>query len=179
VAWLGNYTRFAVFDHVKQEVSLCNANSDSDDALHEWAERLRGPMPIVASSCSWGDRRSSVTQSDFCASVDCFKEHIRKGDIFQGVLSQKFSRAFDGDAFQLYRALRRVNPSPFMFYHETPVGTFVERRRNFRRGIRAREVRIDPIAGTRPRGNDETEDVKNEQGLESGQEGACRAHDAG
>lgn len=167
VAWLGNYTRFAVFDHVKQEVSLCNANSDSDDALHEWAERLRGPMPIVASSCSWGDRRSSVTQSDFCASVDCFKEHIRKGDIFQGVLSQKFSRAFDGDAFQLYRALRRVNPSPFMFYHETPVGTFVGASPELQAGIRAREVRIDPIAGTRPRGNDEPEDVKNEQDLKA------------
>ena len=90
--------------------------------------------------------------------MERLKHHIRIGDIFQAVLSQQFSRPYEGDPFQLYRALRRVNPSPYMFYHETPVGTLIGASPELLVGVENRTARLLPIAGTRPRGADEEKD---------------------
>jgi len=165
VAWLGNYERFLIFDHLKQEVKLIDRSGNGGRELQELARRLELPLPVVQTRFRSGDRCSSFDPAEFRASVERLKQHIVAGDIFQGVLSQRFSREADGDAFQLYRALRRVNPSPFMFYHETPVGTFIGASPELQVGVNNREVRINPIAGTRPRGADDALDQQLEREL--------------
>ncbi len=166
VAWLGDYSCFVIFDHLKQEILLVDRASNSDSKLlREWTNALAAPLAIPNSRFRAGARSSSFAPNEFCTAVERFKHHIKVGDIFQGVLSQRFSRPAEGDPFELYRALRRVNPSPFMFYHETPVGTFIGASPELQVGISNREVRINPIAGTRPRGVNETTDSSLEQEL--------------
>ncbi len=91
--------------------------------------------------------------------VETAKEHIRKGDIFQVVLSQTFEANFDGNPFGLYRKLRSNNPSPYMFYVEfgdyTILGTSPESLVKVQNGI----VTTNPIAGTKPRGKTPEEDA--------------------
>jgi len=104
--------------------------------------------------------RSNTTQEAFEAGVETLRGHIAEGDIFQGVLSQRFEQEFAGDAFALYRALRLTNPSPHMFYFEgadiTLVGSSPERLV----AVRGDEVENRPIAGTRARGRDLAEDER-------------------
>ncbi|NUO18521.1 anthranilate synthase component I family protein [bacterium] len=159
LAWLGNYEQIIIFDHLRHEVILAEqGNSKSAVTLHEITQALEKPVQAVKRSFKTGHRSSSFEPADFCASVDKLKHHIVAGDIFQAVLSQRFQRPAEGDAFELYRSLRRVNPSPYMFYHETPVGTFIGASPELQVGVSLREVRINPIAGTRPRGANETAD---------------------
>jgi anthranilate synthase component 1 len=102
--------------------------------------------------------QSNWTRRAFEEGVRQVKEHIAAGDCYQVVLSQRFSAQFDGDPLQIYRALRAINPSPYMFYmrlgNETVVGASPEML------VRCRGQRLDyrPIAGTRKRGATETED---------------------
>jgi len=168
LAWLGNYPRFVIFDHLRHEIKLVDQSENSTESdLRELSEALEKPLTNINTTFRTGERSSSFDPNDFCSSVDKLKQHIVAGDIFQGVLSQKFSREAEGDAFQLYRALRRVNPSPFMFYHETPVGTFIGASPELQVGVSSREVRINPIAGTRPRGADGETDLKHERDLKA------------
>ena len=95
---------------------------------------------------------SSMTKEAFCQSVLAAKEAIAAGDCFQIVLSQRFSRPFDGDAFAYYRRLRRLNPSPYMFFLDMQdlvlVGSSPETLVKVENG----QMTVRPIAGTRPRG---------------------------
>ncbi|MCY8640422.1 chorismate-binding protein, partial [Bacillus sp. S17B2] len=96
----------------------------------------------------------------FMADVEKIKEYIKAGDIFQGVLSQKFEVPVAADAFELYRVLRIVNPSPYMYYMKLQdreiVGSSPERLIHVQDG----HLEIHPIAGTRKRGADKEEDEK-------------------
>lgn len=102
--------------------------------------------------------KSNWSRLDFEDAVRSVKEHIAAGDCYQVVLSQRFSGAFNGDPIQIYRALRAINPSPYMFFlragDETIVGASPEML------VRCHGQRLDyrPIAGTRKRGATETED---------------------
>jgi anthranilate synthase component 1 len=102
--------------------------------------------------------QSNWTRRGFEAGVRQVKEHIAAGDCYQVVLSQRFSAKFNGDPLQIYRALRAINPSPYMFFlrlgDETVVGASPEML------VRCHGQRLDyrPIAGTRKRGATETED---------------------
>ncbi len=168
MAWLGEYRTFIVFDHLKQAVQLVSRN-EPDEAERELKELQRiledeRPATLVA-RFDVNSRSSNFSRSDFCSSVERLRHHIQIGDIFQAVLSQQFSRSYEGDPFQLYRALRRVNPSPYMFYHETPVGTLIGASPELLVGVEGRTARLLPIAGTRPRGATESEDRRNEKEL--------------
>jgi anthranilate synthase component 1 len=110
-------------------------------------------------SCPNRSWTSNFEQADFEGAVRSAKEYIAAGDIFQGVLSQRLSRRTAADPFTIYRALRMMNPSPYMFYLELPgdlrlIGSSPEMMVRLE-GMRA-EVR--PIAGTRPRGANLAED---------------------
>lgn len=102
--------------------------------------------------------RSNTRREDFLAGVERLQEHIRAGDIFQAVLSQRFTRSFAASPFSVYRALRRVNPSPYLFFlkegDRALAGSSPEML------VRCAEGRIEthPIAGTRPRGEDPERD---------------------
>ncbi len=102
--------------------------------------------------------RSNLSQEEFCDLVNRAKSYIRKGDVFQVVLSQRFSIDTEGNSFEAYRRLRSENPSPYLFYIEFEnfevVGSSPERLVSVRENI----VTTNPIAGTRPRGKSKEED---------------------
>jgi anthranilate synthase component 1 len=128
------------------------------------AELLKGvpPTPTMTRpalpSAGIESLESNWTRRDFEAGVRRIKEHIAAGDCYQAVLSQRFSTRFDGEPIAIYRALRAINPSPYMFFlrmgNETVIGSSPEML------VRCHGQRLDyrPIAGTRKRGATETED---------------------
>ena len=99
-----------------------------------------------------------TSREEFMEQVETAKEHIMAGDIFQIVLSQRFSAPYDGDGMDLYRVLRAVNPSPYMFYLRTRDVTLVGSSPEPLVRVEGDEVLTRPLAGTRPRGVDSVED---------------------
>ena len=109
---------------------------------------VRARVPLVA----------EMTPERFCEHVVRAKEHIAAGDIFQVVLSQRFSAPYEGDGLDLYRVLRAVNPSPYMFYLRTREVTLVGSSPEPLVRVEGDTVLTRPLAGTRPRGADLAED---------------------
>jgi anthranilate synthase component 1 len=164
-----------IFDHVKHRL-LVVANAhvppgcDLDDAydgalgrLEAVAARLRTPMPplLTPPTGSNGDFESNMTQTQYESAVRRAKEYIAAGDVFQVVPSQRLSRRTSADPFSIYRALRRLNPSPYMFFldlgGEPPlhlIGSSPEVLVRLQDGV----AEVRPIAGTRPRGKTADED---------------------
>ncbi|MDZ4167723.1 MAG: anthranilate synthase component I [Coriobacteriia bacterium] len=99
-----------------------------------------------------------TSRDEFISSVSVAREHIAAGDIFQVVLSQRFSAPYEGDGLDLYRVLRAVNPSPYMFYVRTREVTLVGSSPEPLVRVEGDEVLTRPLAGTRPRGADTAED---------------------
>ncbi|SHF07694.1 anthranilate synthase component 1 [Desulforamulus putei DSM 12395] len=103
---------------------------------------------------------SSLSRNQFEAAVSRALEYIRAGDIFQVVLSQRFSLPFAGAPFDLYRRLRSINPSPYLFYLNFGDLAVVGASPEMLVRVEGERVFTRPIAGTRPRGKDAAEDVK-------------------
>ncbi|WP_103019131.1 anthranilate synthase component I [Salinibacter altiplanensis] len=165
------YDTVAAFDHVRHQLVLManvfiDAETDLRAAYDHAHTRLadleadlkRPSDPPVPVEWTGETLASNTEQPAFESAVRTAKDHIQKGDIFQVVLSQRFATSFDGDRFNLYRALRQVNPSPYLFYLDLDdlalVGSSPEVL------VRAEDgtAEVLPIAGTRPRGTDESED---------------------
>ena len=108
---------------------------------------------------------SNFRRAEYCAAVRKAKQYIRAGDIFQVVLSQRFSAKTKADPFDIYRELRALNPSPYLFFLQmndiAVVGSSPERLVK----VQGRDVFYRPIAGTQPRGIDEAEDLRLEKEL--------------
>jgi len=164
-----------IFDAVTDQIYIitaiwADAKRGSADIAYEAAkkrirhvlDRLAAPVPPPkahpAQPVKISDFTSNTTRPYYDEMIDRAKEYICAGDIFQVVLSQRFSAPFTLPPFSLYRALRQLNPSPFLFYlhfgHYTLVGSSPEILVRLRNG----EVTIRPIAGTRKRGRDREED---------------------
>lgn len=111
---------------------------------------LRGPVTVPC--------ESNFTPEGFKAAVVKCKEYINAGDIFQVVLSQRFKTKSTAEPFDIYRALRAVNPSPFMFYVKTPSCILVGASPEIMTRVENNEVTIRPLAGTRKRGASPEED---------------------
>ena len=107
----------------------------------------------------------ATTPAQFADMVAAAKEYIAAGDIFQVVLSQRFSTPFDLPPFDLYRALRRINPSPFLYFLDLPGFAIIGSSPEILVRVRDGEITIRPIAGTRPRGRTSAEDVENRESL--------------
>jgi anthranilate synthase component 1 len=103
--------------------------------------------------------KSNFTQAGFEAAIDRCKEYIRAGDIFQVVLSQRLETETTARPFDIYRTLRVVNPSPFMFYLKAGALTLVGSSPEIMTRVEGDKVTIRPLAGTRRRGRTEEEDV--------------------
>ena len=101
---------------------------------------------------------SNCTQSEYEAGVEKCREYIRAGDIFQAVYSQRFSIGVDAAPFDLYRILRVVNPSPYMYYCALGDTSIIGASPEMLVRVEAGEIQVRPIAGTRKRGNSEAED---------------------
>ena len=101
-----------------------------------------------------------MTREQFEAAVRAAQEHIAAGDIYQVVLSQRFDAEVAADPFTVYRALRHVNPSPYMFFVRMGGRSIVGSSPEMLVRVEGTRVETHPIAGTRPRGRDEAEDVR-------------------
>lgn len=116
---------------------------------HVYREQVTRPLPCT----------SNMSKGEYCAMIDKAKEYIAAGDIFQVVLSQRFSIPFEQPHFALYRALRHLNPSPFMFYLHFGGFSLVGSSPEILVRLRDGTVTIRPIAGTRKRGATPQEDA--------------------
>jgi anthranilate synthase component 1 len=112
---------------------------------------------------------SNIPKSDFAAMVEKAKKYIYEGDIFQVVLSQRFKNEFEGDHFMLYRALRMVNPSPYLFYLDFGKFALVGSSPEVLVSVQDKVAKVLPIAGTRKRGATQEEDIALEADLASDQ----------
>ncbi len=122
-------------------------NPVPSDALYHGTQ-LSVPLPVT----------SNMSEKEFHGMVDKAAEYIRAGEIFQVVLGQRFAMDFDLPPFELYRTLRRLNPSPFLFYIHFDGFALVGSSPEILVRVRNRKVTIRPIAGTRPRGANAAED---------------------
>jgi anthranilate synthase component 1 len=167
-------TLTAVFDTVRDEITLVtpvwpHAELDADTAYARARGRIEDALaaleqPLPSTSAAGIDlplgvsAQSNTTREDYLAMVERAKTYIRAGDIFQVVPSQRFTRPFALPSIALYRALRRLNPSPFLYHLAFPgfaiVGSSPEILVRLRDGL----VTIRPIAGTRRRGANPAED---------------------
>lgn len=174
------YDEIFAFDHVKQQVIIIKTvfPGDGDDrqALYEQAHMALDRMQeaVEDPSSQTGDfgiepsRLSSNTKrGQFCRMVERAKEYIHEGDIFQVVLSQRFQAPFEGDRFMLYRALRMVNPSPYLFYLDFEDFALIGSSPEVLVRVQDRKAQVLPIAGTRPRGKDREEDEALEKDLKN------------
>ena len=103
----------------------------------------------------------NITPQNYAAMVSRAQDYIAAGDIFQVVLAQRFTTPFALPPFDLYRALRRINPSPFLYHLDLPGFALIGSSPEILVRVRDGEVTIRPIAGTRPRGKSEREDADN------------------
>ncbi len=179
-----------IFDHLTHKikvVSHAHINGDVETAYHETTDkidslvaRLRQPISprhssSASSSQSPSPGSSNLSQAEFEERVRRAKEYIYAGDIIQVVLSQRLARPTNVSPFTLYRALRSLNPSPYMYYLNLGdchiVGASPELLVRVEDGI----VSNHPIAGTRPRGKNDAQDLALEEDLKS-DEKECAEH---
>ena len=161
------------FDHVKHRILIiANARITPEEdleALYQFAgakidflqrelerglsqpERSAGPAPAIT---------SNLTKDAFEAGVRAIKERIAAGDIYQAVLSQRFEAQVHADPFTVYRALRHVNPSPYMYFIRMGESAIVGSSPEMLVRVEGSRVETHPIAGTRPRGATDEEDVR-------------------
>ena len=104
--------------------------------------------------------RSNISKEGYIESVEKCREYIRAGDIFQVVLSQRFEVDCDCEPIEIYRSLRVINPSPFMFLLRTPNCTLVGSSPEVMARVVDRVVTVRPLAGTRPRGKSADDDIR-------------------
>ncbi|MCY3614667.1 MAG: anthranilate synthase component I [Bacteroidetes bacterium] len=144
---------------VEPELNLEEAFTEALVRLKALEEDLRSTFDRPESvQLSAEQMTSNFAQEDFESVVTEAKKLIYEGDIFQVVLSQRFSLSFQGDPFNLYRALRQVNPSPYLFYLDLEEVTLIGSSPEVLVRVEDGQATLLPIAGTRPRGKTDQED---------------------
>lgn len=172
-----------VFDHVRQVIQVVvnvkvsdNPGRDYREALEKIecvGKKLNRPIEFMGSSSRIDhseklrstDMKCSVTPGEFEEMVRKAKKYIRAGDIFQVVLSQRIRLDLEAEPLEIYRNLRFINPSPYMFYLEMEDLKLVGSSPEFLVKVTGNEVENRPIAGTRPRGKDEAQEMIMEEEL--------------
>jgi anthranilate synthase component 1 len=171
-------TLVLVFDNLSDTL-FCIAplwanGTDPDREIERADERINEVLRKLGEATPAQERASDLPAMELEAVMDPAeykrivleaKEYITAGDIFQVVLAQRFTCPFPLPPFALYRALRRVNPSPFLYFLDLPGFAVVGSSPEILVRVRDGEVTIRPIAGTRPRGKTEEEDRENERSL--------------
>ncbi|MDA7978275.1 MAG: anthranilate synthase component I [Pirellulales bacterium] len=171
------YDTMVVFDNVNKTMIVIVLTEPTGEAtnsadaygaacqrIDEIVTRLQTPEPplppadIATAGPLTKSYESNFSRDEFESAVERCKEYIRAGDIFQVVLSQRLQTHLDAPAFEVYRTLRVVNPSPFMFYLRTPQATLVGSSPEILVRVVDRQIITRPLAGTRPRGSNDEED---------------------
>lgn len=169
------YDRMVVFDNITKTIVVIsmarvdagNLRAAYDDACRRVDDTVKSlaapaadltPVDISPVGDSKIAYKSNFTQANFQKAVEKCVEYIRAGDIFQVVISQRLELAIKSQPFEIYRTLRVVNPSPFMFYLRTPTVTLVGSSPEVMARVVDGKLTVRPLAGTRPRGRSEEED---------------------
>jgi anthranilate synthase component 1 len=171
------FSQLIVMDHLSAELILVGVVFDDGSDLEACYNRvlaelsdaeaqLRKPTPALISEPIWPapEFEKRTSESDFLSQIDKAKHHVRLGDVFQVVLSQRFDQKVEVDAIEVYRALRALNPSPYMYLTRwqdgdgdfTIVGSSPEALVKVSEG----KAVMHPIAGSRPRGVDTSTDLR-------------------
>ncbi len=172
-AVLAFFSTLVAFDHARQEMVLVSnvftggraegleeEYQRALDRIDELEARLSDVVePPQSPGGERGKTRSNTKREDFEAAVERAKEYIAAGDVFQVVLSQRLELDVTAHPFQVYRALRAVNPSPYMFYLKLGETTILGASPEMLVRCTGRRVDYRPIAGTRPRGATDVEDA--------------------
>ncbi|MDX9713872.1 MAG: anthranilate synthase component I [Dissulfurispiraceae bacterium] len=180
-----------IFDNLKQTIKIVhnahiNGRSIEDSYRHAESvingiiDELRSsrlsqdnmPMPYVALSSEGvdvdhSDFRSNFTKQDFMDAVAAAKEYVLSGDVVQVVLSQRFEADTSAAPFDIYRALRVINPSPYMYFLDTGCEQLVGSSPEILVRVEGSDITVRPIAGTRKRGTTESEDKALERELKN------------
>ena len=174
-----------VFDNINHKIKIiCNAHVEDPKSrrecyenavnkIEEISEKLRKPVSFKSDTPKNGNSsentppelESNFKPEDYKEAVRRTKEYIKAGDIIQAVISQRWKTKLDVDPFDLYRALRVLNPSPYMFYFKTDSEILVGSSPEVMVRVEDGQVLSRPIAGTRPRGGTEKEDLELEKEL--------------
>ena len=171
-AFLMRTEQLLVFDNLSGTLQLIQPAEPGDDPEAAFAaacERIEESVATLRRSLpertvpdpvtlSEDDFHHHTSRADFEASVERAKDYIRAGDIMQVVLSQRFSVPFPAPPFDVYRALRTLNPSPYMYYLDTGEAQIVGSSPEILARLEGGRVTVRPIAGTRRRGRSEEED---------------------
>jgi anthranilate synthase component 1 len=167
------YLSLVVFDHVRHRVWIIrNVFTEGKGSLREkydaavreirrTRKTLEQPLPPERRARKSGPLRveSNMTKAQFTAAVRKAKSYIRAGDVFQVVGSQRFSAKTSADPFEIYRALRVVNPSPYLYFLHLDDVSVVGSSPEMLVKVQGREASYRPLAGTMPRGANEKDDL--------------------
>lgn len=176
---LFNYNSVIVFDHARNEVKVIgNICVDGDleeqyqqttKSIDQIVDRIQSPASLPGKKSEGGVNhqvdRPNFEHGEYLKAIEKAKEYVSAGDIIQVVISQRFARRTEAGPFSIYRALRRVNPSPFMVYFDYGdfqiIGASPELLLRVNEGI----ITTNPIAGTRPTAESEEENKRLEKEL--------------
>lgn len=160
------YRYLIVFNDFKNEMMLLEMHTpDKESELDVIQKAIHGQNYATYNFHSIGETTSSLTDEEHKANIRQGIAHCLRGDVFQIVLSRRFEQRFEGDDFKLYRALRSINPSPYLFYFDFGGFRIFGSSPETHCRIEGRHAYIDPIAGTTKRTGDPESDKKNAQYL--------------
>jgi len=162
-AYIAVPATWLVFDHLTHSLVLwgCGDRAEAiDERLERYLAQLLGAPQLAHPVRAAGSPRASLSREQYVDLVARVKRHIYDGDVYQLQLGIRFDADLEGDAFDAYRALRRRNPSPYMFYVDGPFGSIFGASPEFLVRLEGRRARIRPLAGTRSRGATDEEDVQ-------------------
>jgi anthranilate synthase component 1 len=156
-----------VFDHLTRSIALLHAGSAAERASlrREIIAALRGGLPVTPRPGRYQQPTPSMTRDQYIEGVKRTQEYIAAGDVYQLVLASRFSGQHELDPFQAYRALRLINPSPYMYYCALGDITVVGSSPEALVKLNAGRAQLRPIAGTRPRSDDPGVDLARETEL--------------
>ncbi len=156
-----------VFDHLTRSMALLHAGSEAErqSLRREVIRALRGGLSTFAKPAKYSEPVASLGEAEYMRNVQRVQEYIAAGDVYQLVLASRFSGQCELEPFEAYRALRLLNPSPYMYYCDLGdhviAGSSPEALVKLNHG----HAQLRPIAGTRPRGRDDEHDLQLEREL--------------
>ena len=164
-----------VFDNLKKCVHIIiNSKTDREDSYEKTISRIEEieilinkeeKLSVQKNVSNKSEFTSSFQKEKFMNAVNKTKEYISSGDVMQVVLSQRLSKSFEGDPISMYEALRDMNPSPYMYFLDMDDFQIIGSSPEILVKLEDKKVTVRPIAGTRPRGESDAEDLQNETDL--------------
>jgi len=153
------YTYVIAINHFNNETSIFEHRCDGASQIQTIEKLLLSPTPNTFPFEKTGDKTSNLTDTQFLGLVAKAQEHCQRGDVFQLVLSRRFAQQFSGDEFQVYRALRTINPSPYLFYFDYGDFKIFGSSPEAQLIVEEGQAEIHPIAGTFKRTGNDLEDA--------------------